>query len=91
MFFVVAYDISSPRRLARVARLMKNFGTRVQKSVFECDINETLFCEMKRKIEKVMDLSKDAVRYYFLCRKCRQRIDLSGTGFLTDKEDIIIV
>lgn len=91
MFFLVAYDISSPRRLARVARLMKNYGTRVQKSVFECEINENLFSEMKRKIEKVMDLSIDAVRYYFLCGKCRQRIEISGTGFITDKEDIIIV
>lgn len=35
-----------------MARLMKNYGGRVQKSVFECDINDNLYVEMKRKIEK---------------------------------------
>jgi CRISPR-associated protein Cas2 len=91
MFILVTYDISSPRRLARVARLMKNYGGRVQKSVFECDINDNLYVEMKRKIEKVIDLERDSVRYYFFCEKCRERIEISGKGVYTEIEDVMIV
>lgn len=70
---------------------MKNYGDRKQKSVFECDISECLFIEMKQKIDKILDFNTDTVRFYFLCEKCRQRIEISGTGSLTVKEDIIII
>jgi len=91
MLVLVAYDISSPRRLGKVARLMKGFGGRVQKSVFECDFNEKLYVEMKRKIEKIIDLQKDSVRYYFLCENCRERVEISGKGVYTEIEDVMIV
>lgn len=91
MLILVAYDISSPRRLAKVARLMKNFGGRVQKSVFECDFNERLYVEMKQKIEKIIDLQKDSVRYYILCENCRERVEISGKGVYTEIEDVMIV
>ncbi len=91
MWFLVAYDIGSPRRLAKVARVMKNYGTRVQKSVFECDLDEKLYVEMKGKIQKVMDLRGDSVRYYALCERCRQRMELSGTGVLLEPEEVVIV
>ena len=91
MFMIVTYDISSPKRLARVARLMKNYGGRVQKSIFECEINDKLYLEMKVKIEKILNMEVDSVRYYFLCERCRERIEISGTGVFTEKEDVIIV
>jgi len=91
MWFVVAYDIRSPKRLAKVARVMKNYGTRVQKSVFECDLDEKLYAEMKRKIQKALDLRMDSVRYYALCERCWPRLELSGPGIMLETEDVVIV
>ena len=34
--WIVAYDISCPKRLYRVARRLQNDGVRLQWSVFEC-------------------------------------------------------
>ncbi|HQM85027.1 MAG TPA: CRISPR-associated endonuclease Cas2, partial [bacterium] len=38
---LILYDIRDPKRLLRVAKIMENYGYRVQKSVFEviCDDN----------------------------------------------------
>jgi hypothetical protein len=38
MLHLVAYDISDPKRLSRVARVCKDYGIRVEYSVFECDL-----------------------------------------------------
>lgn len=37
--FIVCYDISAPKRLARTFRNMKGFGDPLQKSVFTCDLS----------------------------------------------------
>lgn len=39
MIYLVAYDIAEPKRLRRVCSLLEGFGTRVQYSVFECNIS----------------------------------------------------
>ena len=70
---------------------MKNYGGRVQKSIFECEIDENLYIEMKTRIEKILNPEKDSVRYYFLCERCRERIEISGIGVFTETEDIIVV
>lgn len=40
--YVVVYDISDDRERTRVDKVLKNYGFRVQKSVFECKLNESL-------------------------------------------------
>ena len=35
MNMIVAYDIADPKRLQRIAKIMKDYGLRVQKSIFE--------------------------------------------------------
>lgn len=44
--YVVVYDISDSRERQRISKLLKGFGQRIQKSVFECRLNKT----GKRKI-----------------------------------------
>ena len=36
MLNVIAYDITDPKRLARVAKVCEAYGMRVQYSLFEC-------------------------------------------------------
>lgn len=72
MDLLIAYDIAHPRRLQRVAKIMLDYGTRVQKSVFEVSVSERAFRELRRRIEKVLDESEDGVKYFPLCGRCSE-------------------
>lgn len=37
--FIVCYDVSDPKRLRRVFRIMRGFGDSMQYSVFACDLS----------------------------------------------------
>lgn len=78
MNMIVAYDIANPRRLARIAKIMKDYGKRVQKSVFEVDLTENRFEEMKRRAERTMNLGEDGVKYYPLCERCSDILVVLG-------------
>ena len=46
MRYLVCYDIRDERRLKRVGKMMKDYGTRVQYSVFEVDLERDRLDEM---------------------------------------------
>ncbi len=75
MFVVVAYDIADKRRLRRVMKVMENYGTRRQKSVFECELNDRRFVDLRAKISEEIDPEADRVCYYTLCAACKKRIE----------------
>ena len=90
MFVVVAYDIVDDRKRLRVAKLMKSYGVRVQKSVFECILDDRRYLKMKEQVEKLIDWEDDGVRYYILCAGCVKNIDTSGVGVIMEDEDVIV-
>ena len=61
---LVVYDISEPRRLQRIAKLMMRYGVRAQKSVFECELGEARCREMAQKLADLIDEEADQVRIY---------------------------
>jgi CRISPR-associated protein Cas2 len=91
MFVIVSYDVVDDRKRTRIAKAMKSYGERVQKSVFECRIDDQQFIRMKKVVESIMDMNEDSVRYYFLCKGCVERIEISGWGTVTEDENLIIV
>ncbi len=81
MFCLVCFDIVDDRIRYRAVKILKSFGVRVQKSVFECDsITEEQFIKLQRRMEECIDCSEDSVRYYILCRNCISRVEYSGIG-----------
>jgi CRISPR-associated endonuclease Cas2 len=78
---LVGFDIVDDRVRYRVVKILKEYGYRVQKSVFECSsLNEKQFLKMKHRIEVRIDHAEDSVRYYALCRGCVERVEFSGMG-----------
>lgn len=86
-FFVVCYDIRDSRRLRRVANEMENFGTRVQKSVFECHLDEAALKKLKQRVSEWINENEDQVRYYKLCAKDKPGILLDGVGEVSTDAD----
>jgi CRISPR-associated protein Cas2 len=85
---LASYDIHEPKRLFRVAKVMKDYGERVLKSVFECNLTQDQFERMKARVDSIIDHMEDSVRYYFICGKCVGNVEVSGLGvqFLEDEE-----
>lgn len=83
MFVVVTYDVNTEtqegrRRLRKVAKICKNYGVRVQNSVFECVVDSVQFLELKSRIGEVMCAETDSVRYYNLGSEGRRRVEHVG-------------
>ncbi len=91
MFVVVSYDVVADKRRARIAKALIGFGRRVQKSVFECELDDRNYLKMKDALEKLLDREEDSIRYYFLCGRCQGHVEVSGLGSLREEEDLIIV
>lgn len=83
MFIIVSYDIVIDRKRTQVSKVLLNYGKRVQKSVFECVITEKEFAEMRSKVEMLMDFDTDSVRYYRICRRCLEGVEVDGWGTIT--------
>lgn len=91
MFVVVSYDIVDDKRRNKLAKLLENYGYRVQYSVFECIVEEEKLKEMKENVSKVIDKNEDSVRFYKICEGCLKKIDIIGIGeVVSDKEFYVI-
>ena len=59
--YLVAYDIRDDRRLRSIATCMEGYGTRIQYSVFVCDLSGREKVLMRGDIESLMKASEDSV------------------------------
>lgn len=96
MMVLVSYDVSfndanGPRRLRRVAKACKNFGQRVQYSVFECIVDPAQWTKLKKRLIDEIDLETDSVRFYFLGSNWRRRVEHVGAKAAIDQEGPLIV
>ena len=91
-FTVIAYDIVDDRRRNKVARLLLDYGIRVQLSVFECTENVSVIRKIFRDLERVIDAREDSIRCYSLCESCIKKIETRGTsGMLNHDPDFVII
>jgi len=93
---LITYDVetmtpSGRKRLRKVAKQCVNFGQRVQNSVFECLVDPTQFTELKHRLESIIDIEKDSLRYYMLGDKWESRIKHIGTKSSYNPEDSMII
>lgn len=71
MFILIAYDVATmdkagARRLRRVAQACKDYGQRVQNSVFECRVDERHWIILRDRLLSAIDRKQDSLRFYFL-------------------------
>jgi CRISPR-associated protein Cas2 len=83
MLILVTYDVNTETeagraRLRKVAKQCVNYGTRVQNSVFECDVDALQARMLKQKLEEIINMSKDSIRIYYLNDKQKQKIEVIG-------------
>ena len=96
MLVVVSYDVSTieevgQRRLARVAKTCKNYGQRVQFSVFECSVDPAQWTVFRDKLIKEIDPETDSLRFYFLGANWKKRVEHIGAKKSIDPDDPLVV
>jgi CRISPR-associated protein Cas2 len=59
--YLVTYDISDPKRLRRVFRIMRGFGDAVQLSVFRCQLSRRERILLLERLSEVIHHQADQV------------------------------
>ncbi|ODS30205.1 MAG: hypothetical protein SCARUB_04686 [Candidatus Scalindua rubra] len=84
--YIVSYDITDTSRRTKISNILKDFGERVQYSVFECLMDSKLRGKMVERLKSIIKAEEDSIRIYTLCVGCEKNIEVIGQGELT-KED----
>ena len=92
---LVSYDVSTltregRRRLRRVARACQDFGTRVQLSVFECEVDPAQCTPLRARLLGLIDPTVDSLRLYYLGSGTR-RIEHHGAKVPIDPDGPLIL
>lgn len=96
MLVLVTYDVATTtptgkRRLSHVAKACKNYGSRAQKSVFECEIDPAQWEFLKQKLLSIVDLEEDSLRFYYLGSNWARKIEHFGSKAPPDMHDLLLV
>ena len=96
MFVLVSYDVATSepggqKRLRRVAKACKNYGQRVQFSVFECIVDPAQWTTLRQSLEAEINPETDSLRYYFLGSNWRHRVEHVGAKASFDQEGPLVV
>ncbi len=83
MLILVTYDVATletagKRRLRRVAQACEDYGVRVQKSVFECQVGQKEWVLLRDRLLTEINAAEDSLRFYFLDEKAVQRTEHHG-------------
>ncbi|QSZ68074.1 CRISPR-associated endonuclease Cas2 [Methanofollis aquaemaris] len=95
MMVLVTYDVSTEsnegkKRLRRVAKECVNYGQRVQNSVFECLVDPAQFAQLKHSLCGIIDEEKDSLRFYYLGKNWKRRVEHFGAKEGYDPEGLLI-
>jgi len=92
---LVTYDVNTEsddgkKRLRKVAKVCVNYGQRVQNSVFECLLDPAEFAKLKHSLVGIIDLEKDSLRFYYLGKNWKNRVEHHGAKGGYDPEGLLI-
>jgi CRISPR-associated protein Cas2 len=87
--WLVSYDISDDKARRRAYNLLKNYGKRVQYSVFECHLDAPQLNLLRTGLLAEL-ASTDSLRWYPLCVWCHGAVFFQGVGDPPDDEGFFL-
>lgn len=79
------------RRLRTVAKACRDFGQRVQYSVFEIEVDPAQWTKLKARLEGIIAPEFDSLRYYYLGSNWTRRVEHVGAKPAADLGGTLIV
>lgn len=91
----MTYDVKTEdkfgqARLRNVAKACKDYGQRVQYSVFECVVEPAQWVTLKNRLTAIIAPEKDSLRFYFLGANWKNRIEHIGAKKSYDPDGPLI-
>lgn len=95
MLMLITYDVNTQdaagrRRLRRVAKACRDFGQRVQFSVFECEVDPAQWTALRARLVGEIDQSTDSLRFYHLGANASRRIEHVGAKPALDLDGTLV-
>ncbi len=91
MRIVISYDIQNDTRRTKIHDLLKNYGQRIQYSVFQCDLSRKEYKELRQRLEPLIDVEEtDSIWLYRLCSECRKKAEHVGGRTARENRAIIL-
>ncbi|WP_066716737.1 CRISPR-associated endonuclease Cas2 [Clostridium sp. Marseille-P299] len=95
MLVLITYDVNTEtaagrKRLRMVAKQCKNYGQRVQNSVFECIMDAAKCRQVKAILEGIIDKEKDSLRFYYLGENYKRKVEHIGAKETFDIEGTLL-
>jgi CRISPR-associated protein Cas2 len=96
MIVLVCYDVATDdvagaRRLRRVAEACKDYGVRVQYSVFECRVDPAGWVGLRTRLLGEIDAKRDSVRFYFIRDNDAEKTEHHGVRRPVDPSGPLVV
>ena len=96
MDILVTYDVNTEtkegrRRLRKVAEVCKDYGQRVQYSVFECRVDEMQYETFQARLLKIISPKTDSIRFYRLRSPRAKYMESFGVDDYTDFDEPLII
>lgn len=89
MLVLITYDVKvitpgGQKRLRNISKICLDYGVRVQNSVFECEVDPAQFVTLKSQLLEAYNPEEDSLRFYFLGKKGRQKVEHIGAKIVAD-------
>ena len=96
MMVLVTYDVNTEtaearKRLRHVAKTCENKGQRVQNSVFECLVDPAQWTRLRQELISIVDEQQDSLRFYFLGKNWKRRVEHFGAKQGYDPQGPLVV
>lgn len=78
MTYFFSYDVTDTRRRNQISKALEQFGLRVQKSVFQCDMPAEKAEKLKNILLTVINKKEDSLLFYPVCDDCVGKARLIG-------------
>ena len=90
--YLVAYDISDPKRLRQVALACQDYGHRHQRSVFICTLPAKKWVDLSNRLAEIIKPDEDRVVLIPLCGQCVKRIRTLGcSADIPNQSDTVLI
>lgn len=89
MMVLVSYDVSTQdptgaKRLRHLSKACRDYGQRVQYSVFEIEVDPAQWVSLKARLLGIIAPTSDSLRFYFLGSQWKSKVEHHGAKPVLD-------
>lgn len=72
-WYLICYDIRSPKRWRKAYKLLNGYGERIQYSIFRCRLTQRDREKLRWELEQILT-AEDSLLLAGLCHRCEERV-----------------